>query len=157
MLVSGIPEYRLPRDVLQKEIDALLNESIELKLNMRLGKDFTIDTLFDDGYGAVFLALGAHRSRKLNLENEDAEGVFPALKFLKAFNLHEQELAHGHVGVIGGGNSAIDAARVARRQKNVEKVTVYYRRTEAEMPAFPRGDRRRESRGHRDNNARRPR
>ncbi|MFC1556254.1 FAD-dependent oxidoreductase, partial [candidate division KSB1 bacterium] len=136
MLVSGIPPYRLPREVLEKEIQALVNDTIELKLNTRLGTDITIDGLFESGYSAVFLALGAHSSRAMNVPNEDANGVFPALRFLKAINLHNEELARGHVGVIGGGNSAVDAARVAIRQNNVDKVTIFYRRTEKEMPAF---------------------
>ncbi len=83
------------------------------------------------------LAMGAHKSRPLGLENEDAAGVYPSIDFLKAFNLHGKQLARGRVGVIGGGNSAIDAARTALRQKDVESVTILYRRTREEMPAFP--------------------
>ena len=136
MLVSGIPAYRLRRDVLDKEIAALVSENVTLKCNTALGRDFTIDDLFHQGYKAVFLALGAHKSRRLNIEGEELSGVFPAIQFLKAFNLQGKRLAKGHVGVIGGGNSAIDAARVALRQEGVESVTILYRRTRLDMPAL---------------------
>jgi len=136
MLVSGVPQYRLPRDVLQREIDALIDENVTLRCGSALGRDFTIDSLFKDGYQAVFLGLGAHRSRKMGIDNEDAEGAYPSMKFLKAWNLKGQNLARGRVGVIGGGNSAVDAARVALRQEGVDSVTILYRRTTEEMPAF---------------------
>ncbi len=136
MLVAGIPAYRLPRDVLAREIETLLDENINLKLNMALGRDVTIDGLFDDGFEAVFVATGAHRSRRLDVPGEDAAGVYPSIQFLKAFNLRGENLARGRVGVVGGGNAAVDAARVAVRQKGVESVTIYYRRTRAEMPAY---------------------
>ncbi len=135
MLVSGIPAYRLPRDTLRKEIESLLDENITLKCNTALGRDFTVDTLFADGFKAVFLAIGAHKSRALNLEGEDVLGVFPAIEFLKAFNLRGEKQAKGRVGVIGGGDSAVDAAGVALRQEGVESVTIFYRRTREEMPA----------------------
>ncbi len=136
MLTAAIPSYRLPREVLKKEIDALLDENVTLKCDTKLGKDFTIDSLFDGGYGAVYLALGAHKSKKLGLEDEDVDGVIPSIDFLKAFNLRGENLVRGRVGIVGGGNSAIDAARVALRQDNVESVTIIYRRTRDEMPAF---------------------
>ncbi len=136
MLILGIPAYRMPRDILQREIDSLLDENITLKCNTALGTDFTIDTLFEDGYKAVFLATGAHKSRLLNIEGEDMAGVYPALEFLRVFNMQGEKLAKGHVGVIGGGNSAVDAARVALRQEDVKSVTILYRRTRHEMPAL---------------------
>ncbi len=136
MLISGIPSYRLRRDVLEKEIDSLLDANITLKCDQALGRDFSIDDLFNRGHKAVFLALGAHKSRRLNIEGEDLTGVHPAIQFLKAFNLEGKKLARGHVGVIGGGNSAIDAARVALRQEGVKSVTVFYRRTRPDMPAL---------------------
>jgi NADH-quinone oxidoreductase subunit F len=135
MLVSGIPAYRLPRETLRKEIESLLNPNIEVKCNVALGRDITIDGLFEQGFEAVFLAMGAHRSRPLNLQGEDAIGVYPAVGFLKAFNLSGRRLARGRVGVIGGGDSAVDAACVAIRQEGVESATIYYRRTRADMPA----------------------
>jgi NADH-quinone oxidoreductase subunit F len=136
MLTSAIPAYRLPRDVLRREIDALLNENIELKCNTALGRDFTIDGLLKDGFYVVYVSTGAHKSRKLDLPGEEAQGIIAGLKFLKAHNIQGKELAKGKVGVIGGGNSALDAARVALRQTGVESVTIFYRRTRAEMPAY---------------------
>jgi NADH-quinone oxidoreductase subunit F len=136
MLTSGIPAYRLRRDVLKHEIESLLDENITLKCNAALGRDFTVDTLFEQGYKAVFLALGAHKSRRLNIEGENLDGVYPAIQFLKAFNLQGKKLAKGHVGIVGGGNSAVDAARVALRQEGVDSVTLYYRRLRHDMPAL---------------------
>ncbi len=136
MLVAGIPSYRLPRNVLNAEIDSLINENVTLELNMALGKDFTVQSLKEDGFQAIYLALGAHQSKRLGLPGDDAEGILPGIRFLKAFNLHGESLARGRVGVIGGGNSALDAARVAIRQKDVTEVTVFYRRTRNEMPAY---------------------
>ncbi|MCK4679075.1 MAG: FAD-dependent oxidoreductase [Bacteroidales bacterium] len=136
MLFCAIPSYRLPRETIKKEIVSLLDENITLKCNTALGNDITIDQLFNEGYKAVMLAMGAHKSRPLGLENEDADGVYPSIEFLKAFNLRNEQLAKGRVGIIGGGNSAIDAARTALRQKDVISVTILYRRTREEMPAF---------------------
>ena len=136
MLVAAIPAYRLPRGTLEKEIAILLNDNIEMRYHTTLGKDVTVDGLLKDGFKAVYLALGSHQSKRLELPGEDAEGVIPGIRFLKAHNLHGQELARGRVGIIGGGNSAMDAARVAFRQKGVQGVTVFYRRTRQEMPAY---------------------
>jgi NADH-quinone oxidoreductase subunit F len=136
MLYCAIPDYRLPPEVITKEIDALLDDNIEVVCNQALGVDFTIDGLMEDGYGAVLLAIGAHKSRPLGLDNEDADGVHPSIDFLKAFNQRGEQLARGRVAVIGGGNSAIDAARIAVRQRDVESVVILYRRTRDEMPAF---------------------
>jgi NADH-quinone oxidoreductase subunit F len=136
MLISGIPAYRLPREVLRKEIASLIDENVSVQRGVALGRDFTIDDLFARGYKAVFLALGAHKGRRLNIEGEDLEGVYPSLEFLKAFNLQGKSMAKGRVGVIGGGNSAVDAARVAWRQEGVESVAIFYRRTRVEMPAL---------------------
>ncbi len=136
MLVGAIPAYRLPRDLLAKEIDALLNENIEVKYGCMLGKDITIDGFMKDGFDAVYVATGSHKSKRLGLDGDTADGVISGIEFLNAFNLREKQLASGRVGIIGGGNSAIDAARVAIRQKDVEKVTVFYRRTRREMPAY---------------------
>jgi NADH-quinone oxidoreductase subunit F len=136
MLTSGIPSYRLRRDVLEKEIAALVDENVTIRCDTALGRDFTIDDLFARNFKAVFLSLGAHKSRRLNIEGENLTGVHPAIQFLKAFNLRGERLAKGHVGVIGGGNSAIDAARVALRQQGVQSVTILYRRTRLDMPAL---------------------
>ena len=136
MLIAGIPAYRLPQETLQKEIDALIGKRITLKCNTALGRDVTIDGLFENGFKAVYIATGAHKSRQMNIANEDADCVYPGMEFLRAFNLQGAELGKGHVGVVGGGNSAVDAARVAIRQKDVESVTIFYRRTRQEMPAY---------------------
>jgi len=136
MLISCIPAYRLPLDVTRKEIKLLLDENITLRCGTILGRDITIDELFKDGFKAVFLAIGADKSWRLGLEGEDTIGIYPSMQFLKAFNLRGEEMAKGHVGIVGGGNSAVDAARVAIRQKKVKSVTLLYRRTAQEMPAY---------------------
>ncbi|NIQ74018.1 MAG: FAD-dependent oxidoreductase [Phycisphaerae bacterium] len=137
MMFTAIPAYRLPREVIEKEIESLLDENVTLQCETALGKDITIDELFHDGYKAVFLALGAHKSRPLRIEGENAEGVYPSIQFLREFNVSGKKVAKGAVGVIGGGNSAVDAARVAIRQEDVDSVTIFYRRTRNEMPAYP--------------------
>jgi NADH-quinone oxidoreductase subunit F len=136
MLFSAIPSYRLPREVIQKEVESLLDENITLKCNTTLGRGITIDSLFAEGFAAIFVAIGAHKSLRLHLPGEDLPGVYPSIQFLKAFNQRGEQLAKGRVGVIGGGNSALDAARVAIRQPEVKSVTIFYRRTREEMPAF---------------------
>jgi len=136
MLMSCIPAYRLPHDVVRKEIESLLDDNITLRCGTILGRDITIDDLFADGFGAIFLAIGADKSWRLDLEGENLEGVYSSMEFLKSFNLRGRELAGGHVGIVGGGNSAVDAARVAIRQKGVDSVTLFYRRTCQEMPAY---------------------
>lgn len=136
MLYSAIPSYRLPHEVIRKEIESLIDENITIKCNTTLGRDITLDSLFSEGFGAIFVAIGAHRSLRLGLKDEDLPGVYPSIQFLKAFNLRGEKLAKGHVGVVGGGNSAVDAARIAIRHPGVKSVTIFYRRTKEEMPAF---------------------
>ncbi len=136
MMFSCIPSYRLPRETLEKEITSLMNPNLTINCNTTLGKDITINKLFDDDYKAIFVALGAQKDRRLRLEGEDSEGVYPSIEFLKTFNVKGENLARGKVAVIGGGNSAFDAARTALRQKDVDSVTLLYRRTREEMPAF---------------------
>jgi len=136
MLTCSLPAYRLPKDIVEKEIESLMNENITIEYGRSLGKDMTLKDLFKKKFKAVFLSMGAHESWRLDLENEDIEGIFPSIEFLKAFNMKGIELARGHVGIIGGGNSAVDAARVALRQKDVTAVSLFYRRTRDEMPAY---------------------
>ena len=136
MLTCSLPTYRLPKDIVEKEIESLMNENITIEYGRSLGKDMTLKDLFKKKFKAVFLSMGAHESWRLDLENEDIEGIFPSIEFLKAFNMKGIELARGHVGIIGGGNSAVDAARVALRQKDVTAVSLFYRRTRDEMPAY---------------------
>jgi len=136
MLVSCIPAYRLPREVLRKEIASLVQHHVDVHCGSALGHDISLDSLFADGFQAIFLATGADQSQRLELAGEDLEGVYSSMEFLQAFNLRGTELAGGHVGIIGGGNSAVDAARVAIRQRHVESVSLLYRRTDQEMPAY---------------------
>jgi NADH-quinone oxidoreductase subunit F len=136
VLVSGIPAYRLPREKLKKEFASLIDSGMTVKFNQRLGKDFTIDSLKQQGFKAVFVAIGSHKSLRLGIDGEDSAGVFTSMEFLKSYNLHGKETASGHVGIIGGGNSSPDAARIALRQKGVKSVTIFYRRSRDEMPVF---------------------
>ncbi len=136
MLTCVIPTYRLPRETIEAEIASLLDDNISIECNKALGSEITVDSLFKRGFSAVLLAMGAHKSKPLQIQNEDVDGVYPSIEFLKAFNLNNKSLAKGRVGIIGGGNSAFDAARMALRQMDVSKVTILYRRTRDEMPAF---------------------
>jgi len=134
MLSVSIPEYRLPKRIVQREIDQILDLGVELKLNQALGKDFTIESLKQDGFKAVFLALGTHRALKLKIEGEDDyEGVWDCIEFLRKVNLGQEVKIGKRVIVIGGGNAAIDSARTALRLGC--DVTIAYRRTHKEMPA----------------------
>lgn len=136
MLAIGIPEHRLPNKILNDDIENIIKTGVTIKTNTALGKDFTIDDLFKEGYRAVFIATGAHKSMDLKIPGENAEGVIHAMKLLHAVNLGEKVKLGEKVGIIGGGNAAIDAARVAIRNKDCQKVTILYRRTRKEMPAF---------------------
>jgi len=136
MLAVGIPEYRLPRTVLNKEIDYLRRMGVEIRLNTPIGKDLSLQDLKRQGYDAIFIATGAHVSRKLGLEGEEASGVIHAVDFLRHVNLGQPVKLGEKVVVIGGGNAAIDAARTAYRL-GAKEVTIAYRRTRNEMPAQP--------------------
>ncbi|MCG8637216.1 MAG: FAD-dependent oxidoreductase, partial [Desulfobacterales bacterium] len=135
MLRVGIPDHRLPPEILDKDIEVVTNLGVELKLNSRLGKDFTIDSLLADGYEAVFLGLGAHTGIDLGIPGEDLEGVRQGVDFLRELNLTGTTTVGKKVGIIGGGNVAIDVARSAVRL-GAEEVTILYRRTRKEMPAW---------------------
>jgi formate dehydrogenase beta subunit len=117
MMHLGIPEYRLPRDVLQAQIREILELGPELKLNMRLGKDFSLEDLRRQGYQAVLMAFGLHRSRDLNLPGNDLDGVVKGIDFLLNVNLGYRFEVGRRVVVIGGGNVAIDVARSAMREQ----------------------------------------
>ena len=134
MLRVGIPDYRLPPDVLEKEIKWVTRLGVEIKFNTALGRDITIDGLMDDGYKAAYLAIGCHADMKLNIPNEDVKGVIPGVKFLRDSALYDIKKLKGRVVIIGGGDVAIDAARSALRL-GADKVSILYRRTQAEMPA----------------------
>ncbi|HET9614705.1 MAG TPA: FAD-dependent oxidoreductase [Candidatus Limnocylindrales bacterium] len=134
MMAIGIPAYRLPRDVLQAEIRRITGLGVELRLNQAMGRDFTLGDLERDGHAAVFLATGASKSRRLGIPGDALDGVVPATVFLKQVNLGEEPRLSGPVVVVGGGSTAMDAARSALRS-GAETVTVAYRRTRADMPA----------------------
>jgi NADH-quinone oxidoreductase subunit F len=137
MLLTGIPEYRLPHDLIRREIQALLDGRIELQLGTSLGEDLSVEDLRGQGYAATFLATGAHCTSSLSISGGHVLGVQSALGFLKVLNAGHRSEVHGRVGVIGGGNTAIDAARAALRLPTVDRVTLFYRRTQREMPADP--------------------
>ena len=115
MLMLGVPEYRLPRDLVQAEIQAILSLGVELRLNQAIGRDFDLSSLREEGFEAAFIAIGAHLSRSLPMEGQDADGVFRAVEFLLNVNLNFRVDLGERVVVIGGGNVAMDAARVAAR------------------------------------------
>jgi NADPH-dependent glutamate synthase beta subunit-like oxidoreductase/NAD-dependent dihydropyrimidine dehydrogenase PreA subunit len=134
MMAIGIPEYRLPRDVLREEINRILGLGVELRLDAAMGRDFTLGSLEKEGYRAIFLATGASKSRPLGVEGDDLRGVVPATLFLKQVNLGEHPRLDGPAVVVGGGSTAMDAARSAWRS-GASSVTVLYRRGRADMPA----------------------
>ena len=135
MLRYGIPEYRLPKKVLDAELEPLWAMGVELKTGISLGPDISVNGLLDeDGFDAVFLGIGAWESRSMRVEGEDLEGVIPVVEFLKDVALGNPADVGDKVAVIGGGFSAIDAARVSVRL-GAKDVTIVYRRTEKEMPA----------------------
>jgi NADH-quinone oxidoreductase subunit F len=134
MMAIGIPSYRLPRDVLQAEIARIVSLGVDLKVDTAMGRDFTLGDLESQGYRAVFLATGASKSRRLGVPGDDTHGVVPATLFLKQVNLGEGPRLTGPAVVVGGGSTAMDAARSAWRS-GASPVTVVYRRGRAEMPA----------------------
>jgi len=133
MMRVGIPDYRLPPAKLNAEIDVIRKAGVEIKLNTKID---SIDDLFAQGYDAIFAAVGAHRGMKMGVEGEDTQGVFDGATFLREVNLGRKMDTGSQVAVIGGGNVAIDAARVSLRT-GAKKVIIVYRRTRAEMPASP--------------------
>ncbi|MFH2060343.1 MAG: FAD-dependent oxidoreductase [Pseudomonadota bacterium] len=135
MLRVGIPDHRLPPEVLDADIEVVTNLGVELKLNTVLGKDITVDGLMSGGYDAVFLGLGAHKGISLGIPGEELDGVRQGVDFLRELNLTGKTKVGKKVGIIGGGNVAIDVARAAVRL-GAEEVTILYRRTRKEMPAW---------------------
>ena len=133
MLRYGIPKYRLPREVLDTEIQRILDLGAELKCNFVVGKDTTLEKLRQE-YRAIFVGIGAHKGLTLGVPGEDASNVFTGTEFLNQANSGENVEIGGKVVVIGGGDTAIDAARVSKRLG--ADVTILYRRTRAEMPAI---------------------
>ncbi|MFC2013349.1 NAD(P)-binding protein [Chloroflexota bacterium] len=136
MMSMSIPDYRLPRNIPQTEIETIQKMGVEIKLNSPAGKDgLTLDDIWQKGYKAIFIAVGAHKSLKLNLPGEDLEGVYDGLSFLKAVKMGGKVKVGSKVAIIGGGNVAIDAARTALRL-GTKEVSILYRRTRDEMPVL---------------------
>ncbi|MFA5316154.1 MAG: NADH-ubiquinone oxidoreductase-F iron-sulfur binding region domain-containing protein [Dehalococcoidales bacterium] len=134
MLAVGIPDYRLPREVLQADIDFITGLGVEIKLNTPIGDKLSIDGLLQQGYKAVLLAIGAHQGLRLGIDGDEAEGVFDGVSFLRNINLKNKVVPGEKVAVIGGGNVALDAARSSLRL-GAREVTIVYRRAKEDMPA----------------------
>ena len=135
VLAYGIPEYRLPSAVLRREIEEMQRSGFQLHLNTEVGKDIDFETLRKET-DAIFVAIGTQFPQKINIPGEDLEGVLPGIDFLKEVKLYGDIRLDGKkVSVIGGGNTAIDAARTAIRI-GASSVTILYRRSEAQMPAY---------------------
>jgi NADPH-dependent glutamate synthase beta subunit-like oxidoreductase/NAD-dependent dihydropyrimidine dehydrogenase PreA subunit len=153
MMAMGIPAYRLPRDVIQREYERIQAMGVDVQLNTPIGPEgkYTLDDLFSRGFRAIFVGVGAHQSHHLRIPGEDLRGVVPGIDLLKAINLSHQTddprwqtrvlsyLLGGvatRVAIIGGGNTAMDVARSLKRL-GVDDVRILYRRTRTEMPAMP--------------------
>jgi glutamate synthase (NADPH/NADH) small chain len=143
VLMYGIPEFRLPKELVQKEIDNVRKLGVEIKTNMVIGKSITVDELMEEGYEAIFIGSGAGLPSFMGIPGENLNGVYSANEFLTRINLMKAYLypqvdtpikAGKNVAVVGGGNVAMDAARCAKRL-GAENVYIVYRRSEAEMPA----------------------
>ncbi len=133
MLRYGIPKYRLPREVLDAEIQRILDLGVELECNAVIGKNVSLEQLRGE-YKAVFVGIGAHRGLPLRIPGENAPNVYTGTEFLNRVNSGEEVTVGGKVLVIGGGDTAIDSARVSKRLG--ADVTILYRRSRAEMPAI---------------------
>ena len=141
MLQVGLPDFRMPKDVVAREVRAIADLGVEIRTGQELGRDLTIESLTgDDGFDAVFLAIGAHRTKPLEIVGEDAEGVLPGVEFLRDVNMGMAPAIGQTVVVVGGGSVAMDAARTSLRLQEMggltRDVTLLYRRSQAEMPAF---------------------
>src|SRR6056297_3085864 len=135
MMMVGIPRYRLPREVIDREVNMIVELGVELRLNTRLGKDINLQDLIEEGFEAFLLAIGAHGSYKLMIPGEDSfPQVLSAVDYLRRVSLGDHLLPGKRVAVVGGGNVAIDAARTSLRL-GCEEVTILYRRTHDQMPA----------------------
>jgi glutamate synthase (NADPH/NADH) small chain len=143
VLVYGIPEFRLPKEIVRREVDGLRKLGVEIRLNAIVGRSLTIDDMFDDGYDAVFVGTGAGLPHFLGIPGENLNGVYSANEFLTRMNLmkafrfpdyHTPVHVGSRIAVFGGGNTAMDAARTAFRM-GPESVKLIYRRSENEMPA----------------------
>ncbi|MHB9062472.1 MAG: NADH-ubiquinone oxidoreductase-F iron-sulfur binding region domain-containing protein [Pirellulaceae bacterium] len=135
MLVQAIPAYRLPREIVAREVRMIENLGVEILTDMELGRDFSLKSLRAEGCEALFLGVGAPSGLELGIPGDHAEGITDALNFLRTYNLRGSVKVGQQVVVVGGGNSAIDAARTAVRL-GASEVTVVYRRSREVMPAY---------------------
>jgi glutamate synthase (NADPH/NADH) small chain len=144
VLVYGIPEFRLPKAIVKREVDYLKTLGVEIQTDVLVGKSYTIDDLVQDGFQAVFIGVGAGTPSFMNVPGENFKGVYSSNEFLTRMNLlkaykfpeYDTPVKLGKkVAVVGAGNVAMDSARVSRRLKGVEEVHIIYRRSEKEMPA----------------------
>ena len=135
MLRVGIPKFRLPREILQMEIEGIMELGVEMKTDHPFRFDGNGRTFKRSGFEAIFLSMGAHRSSKLNIPGESLRGVFPGVEFLRDINLGKKAALGKKVAIIGGGNVAIDVARSVLRLGS-KQVDLYYRRSRKEMPAI---------------------
>jgi len=136
MLYVGIPEYRLPKAVLHREVGLIEREGVEIRYGQAIGRDLSFPALHAMGYDASFIAIGAHSGKKLRIPGEDLPGSMDAIDFLRQVALGQPVQLGERVLVLGGGNSAMDAARTAVRL-GAKQVTVVYRRAREQMPANP--------------------
>ncbi len=134
MLTVGIPSYRLPRNIIESEIQVIRDMGVQFKTGVEIGKDFTIAQLRDDGCKAFFVAIGAHECKRLGIEGESLAGVYPGVEFLREVNLGNRIQLGERVAVIGGGNVAMDSVRTALRTGS-KNPFIIYRRSIDEMPA----------------------
>ncbi len=134
MVATGIPRFRLPHEVREREVEAIKALGVDILTGVTVGRDVTISDLRERGYRAFFLAIGAHQNRGLNIPGEELEGVVDAVSLLFALNLKVGATVGSNIVVIGGGNSAVDSARTAKRKSKGE-VRILYRRTAEEMTA----------------------
>jgi len=135
MLVQAIPAYRLPRETIAREVRMIEQLGVEIRTGKRLGRDITLGGMKKEGYDAVFLGVGAPGCVGLGVPGEDASGVVLAGEFLAEYNIRGSVPVGKHIVVVGGGNAAVDAARTALRL-GPESVTIVYRRTQEQMPAY---------------------
>jgi formate dehydrogenase major subunit len=136
MLGVGIPEYRLPEDTLNKEIENITKQGVELKTDTPISSEMNFKELFEQGFDAIFIGLGAHVPRAMKIPGEDLDGVVHATDYLRDVNLGKEVTIGKRVAVIGGGNVAMDAVRTSLRL-GADKAMIIYRRAEEQMPADP--------------------
>ncbi|MBR1673840.1 MAG: NAD(P)-dependent oxidoreductase [Eubacterium sp.] len=138
VLSYGIPEFRLPREIVDTELEKLQKTGVVIDTEKELGRDISIDSIMEQGFDAVFIGNGAGKSIRLGIPGQELKGVLPASGFLYDTNIGKEYPKAEKIAVIGGGNVAMDACRAAARVPGVQKVYVVYRRSMAEMPSDPK-------------------